>query len=219
MHGQSSECCVYCGGCTVSISTRLLIVNAVVFVLQATNTGFIYEWFALWPLGTPELEEVRGQLLRVPDFQIWQVLTYGFMHGSVSHLFFNMLALYVFGRPVEQYLGPRRFIQYYFTCLVGAGLIQLLVASSSGEIYPTVGASGAVFGLLLAFGLLFPNHMVLLLFPPIPMRAKWFVLIYGAIELLMGVTGTMPQVAHFAHLGGMLFGFILLWRWSSLRRR
>lgn len=202
----------------VSISQRLLWVNVGVFFLQISGTGALLNGLALWPLGSPDFMEVQGQLLLVPEFRPWQVLTYGFLHGSAGHLFFNMLALVIFGQPVEMHLGARRYIQYYFTCLIGAGFIQLWVASSSGEVYPTVGASGAIFGLLLAFGLFFPNRRLMLLFPPIPMRAKWFVLIYGAIELFMGVTGMMPQVAHFAHLGGMLFGFLLLMYWHGQRR-
>lgn len=198
----------------MSISTRLILANIAFYIFQSIAADFLYTWFALWPLGTPAYESFRGQLLLIPDFQLWQLVTYGFMHGSLNHLLFNMLALYIFGRPIERYLGVYRFTVYYFTCLVGAGVIQLIVASTASEVYPTVGASGAVFGLLLAFGLLFPNHIVMLLIPPIPMKAKWFVLCYGLLELVLGVTGSVPQVAHFAHLGGMLFGFLLLWKWG-----
>ena len=203
----------------MAISKRIILANIAFFIFQSIATNFLYQWFALWPVGSPAYESIRGQILLIPDFQIWQLLTYGFRHGSLGHLFFNMFALYIFGRPIEQYLGRYRFTIYYFTCLIGAGLIQLIVASTASEVYPTVGASGAVFGLLLAFGLLFPNHMIMLLIPPIPIKAKWFVLIYGLLELFMGISGAMPQVAHFAHLGGMLFGFLLLWRWSQLKRR
>jgi len=132
------------------------------------------------------------------------------------HLLLNMYALWLFGSRMEQLWGTWNFALYYFVCVIGAGLVQLLVASlaaGEGGIYPTIGASGGVFGLLLAFGLTFPNEKLLLIFPPVVLRAKWFVLIYGLIELWFGITGTAAGVAHFAHLGGMLFGFILLWYW------
>jgi membrane associated rhomboid family serine protease len=117
---------------------------------------------------------------------------------------------------MEYVWGSRAFSIYYFFCVAGAGLVQLLVAEfgiNSGNIYPTIGASGGVFGLLLAFGLSFPNERLMLIFPPVILKAKWFLLFYGLIELYAGVTGTEAGVAHFAHLGGMLFGFILLWYW------
>ena len=129
------------------------------------------------------------------------------------HLLLNMYALWLFGSRMENLWGSRPFAVYYFVCVIGAGLVQLLVvthAVSEGSIYPTIGASGGVFGLLLAFGLTFPNERLILVFPPVVLKAKWFVLIYGIIELWAGVTGTAAGVAHFAHLGGMLFGFLLL---------
>jgi membrane associated rhomboid family serine protease len=110
--------------------------------------------------------------------------------------------------------GSKRFTQYYFICVLGAGLIQLVVQYLSSDIYPTIGASGAVFGLLLAYGVMWPNNKLILIFFPVPIKAKWFVLIYGAVELIFGVTGAMPQVAHYAHLGGLFFGAGLLWRWG-----
>ena len=135
------------------------------------------------------------------------------------HLAFNMLALVMFGAPLEYTWGERRFLTYYLVCVFGAGLCQLLVASmavSQGELaYPTVGASGGVFGLLLAYGMLFPNQRVMLLFPPIPMKARTLVIVYGAIELMLGFTGWQPGVAHFAHLGGMLFGWLLIRYWRG----
>jgi membrane associated rhomboid family serine protease len=158
--------------------------------------------------------QVGNQVLKVPTFWPWQLISYGFLHGSLTHIFFNMFALYLFGLPLEAGWGRSRFALYYLVCLVGAGLVQLVVASTSAEIYPTVGASGAVFGLLLAYGLRFPNNVIVLLIPPIPIKAKYFVILYGAAELLFGVTGMMPGVAHFAHLGGMLFGLVLLWKWG-----
>ena len=164
--------------------------------------------FALWPAGIPD-----------SPFAPWQIVTYGFLHGNLQHIFFNMFGLWMFGREIERLMGPKRFLTYYLTCVVGAGIVQLIVAGTQANIYPTIGASGGVFGILLAYGMAFPNRMVMLLFPPIPMRAKYFVLIYGLIELLLGVTGAASGVAHFAHLGGMLFGFLLLRYWSSRSRR
>lgn len=116
-------------------------------------------------------------------------------------------------------MGGRRFVAYYLTCVVGAAIVQLIVASLQGGVYPTVGASGGIFGILLAYAMFFPNRTVMLLFPPIPMRAKYFVLFYGLLELYLGVSGRAPGVANFAHLGGMLFGFGLLQYWRRQRRR
>ncbi len=186
----------------------LLIANGLAFVLERFNINFMMGYFALWPL--------KSQY-----FAPWQIVTYGFLHdpNNLMHIFFNMFGLWMFGRDIERLMGPKRFLTYYLTCVVGAAVVQLVVAATTGDIYPTLGASGGVFGVLLAFGLAFPNRMVMLLFPPIPMRAKYFVLFYGLIELFMGVTGAASGVAHFAHLGGMLFGFLLLRYWSNRNRR
>lgn len=156
---------------------------------------------ALWPLHSGY-------------FDFWQLVSYGFLHGGINHLFFNMFALWMFGLPVERIWGSGKFAQYYFVCVLGAGLIQLVVQHLSGDVYPTIGASGAVFGLLLAYGVMWPNNKLFLIFFPVPIKAKWFVLIYGGVELIFGVTGAMPQVAHYAHLGGLFFGAGLLWRWG-----
>ena len=186
----------------------LLIANGLVFVLQQLNQEFMYINFALWPATDP----------RSP-FALWQILTYGFLHGNVMHIAFNMFALWMFGRELEWLMGSQRFLIYFLVCVVGAALVQLLVAGFQGGLYPTVGASGGVFGILLAYGLTFPNRIVMLLFPPIPMKAKYFVLFYGLLELYLGVSGNAPGVANFAHLGGMLFGFLLLQYWSHNRQR
>ncbi len=147
------------------------------------------------------------------DFMLYQLITYMFLHGDLSHLFFNMFALWMFGRTLEYELGSRRFLTYYMVCGVGAGLLQVAL----GVLYPfsiTVGASGAVFGLLLAFGVLHPNAVIMLLIPPIPIKAKYFVMLYGALELYLGWRNSIgDNVAHFAHLGGMLWGFLLLTYW------
>ena len=123
------------------------------------------------------------------------------------------------GRDLEHFMGPRRFITYYLTCVVGAGIVQLIVAKMMGTAYPTIGASGGVFGILLAYGMTYPNRTVVLLIPPIPMKAKYFVLGYGLLDLYLGVSGRAPGVANFAHLGGMLFGFALIQYWRSSGRR
>ena len=184
----------------------LLIANGIVFALQQLSPRFIMLNFALWPAGIPD-----------SPFAPWQIVTYGFLHGNLQHIFFNMFGLWMFGREIERLMGPKRFLTYYLTCVVGAGIVQLIVAGTQANIYPTIGASGGVFGILLAYGMAFPNRMVMLLFPPIPMKAKYFVIVYGLLELFLGVSGYAPGIAHFAHLGGMLFGFLLLRHWSSRR--
>jgi membrane associated rhomboid family serine protease len=203
----------------------LLIANVIIYLLQMLLGEAALLDFMLWPMGEYFAGFSNGQPISV-GFLPWQVLSYGFMHGSHMHIFFNMFALVMFGSAIEQVWGQRRFAIYYFTCLIGAGLVQLVVATLSvqqgGEPYPTVGASGGVFGVLLAFGMLFPNRRIMLLFPPIPMRAITFVILYGLLELVLGVTRTQSGVAHFAHLGGMVFGFGLIqyWRgrWPFARR-
>jgi membrane associated rhomboid family serine protease len=146
-------------------------------------------------------------------------VTYSFLHGNLAHLLFNMLALLMFGSQVEHLWGPRRYGIYYLVCVVGAALCQLAVGwwtmSKGGAAYATIGASGGIFGLLLAYGMLFPNQRVMLLIPPIPMKARTLVIVYGVVELFLGITGTQPGVAHFAHLGGMLFGWLLIRYWRG----
>ena len=196
------------------ITKLLLIANVIGFVLQWL-LGEAMISLALWPLG------VGGDALGsgAPAFMPWQLLTYGFLHGGPMHLAFNMLALVMFGSQLEHVWGERRYLTYFLVCVAGAGLCQLLVgswaAAQGGDPYPTVGASGGVFGLLLAYGLLFPHQRVMLLFPPIPMRARTLVILYGVFELYLGVTGLQPGVAHFAHLGGMLFGWLLIRKWRG----
>jgi membrane associated rhomboid family serine protease len=183
------------------ITRALIYANAGVFLVQSFSDDSIVYRFALWPWGTPL-------------FHAWQLVTYGFLHGGWTHLFFNMFALYMFGSEIERVLGTRRYLLYYLVSVVGAAVMQLAVSRALGGVLsPTVGASGGVFGLLLAFGMFFPQRRILLLIPPIPMRAWVFVTLYGLIELAMGVFGTQQGVAHFAHLGGMLAGFLLLTYW------
>jgi membrane associated rhomboid family serine protease len=194
------------------ITQALIIVNVLVFLLQLATGDHLIMALGLWPLSTGPDVELDG----APSFQLWQLVTYGFLHGSVTHLFFNMLALFMFGSDIERVWGSRRYLTYFLVCVVTAAVAQLLVASAAGGApYPTVGASGGVFGLLLAFGMTFPRRMVMLLLPPIPMPAWLLVTLYGALELFLGITGTEAGVAHFAHLGGMVGGFLLIQYWRG----
>jgi membrane associated rhomboid family serine protease len=193
----------------------LLTLNIAAFFLQLSVPGPMLQYFALWPMGLPEQVVFDGF---APRFQLWQLVSYSFLHGGLFHIFINMYVLWMFGTRIELHWGSKAFVIYYFVCVIGAGLVQLVVtsmAASTGEIYPTVGASGGVFGLLLAFALTFPEERLMLLFPPVILKAKWAALIFAGIELIAGVTGTLEGIAHFAHLGGMLFGFLLLWYWSK----
>jgi len=226
---------------------NLIIINAIMllatYVLQLR--GF-------------DLTKILGlHYFASPDFRPYQLVTHMFMHGGIMHLVFNMFALWMFGRVLENVWGPKRFFIYYFATGLGAAVfytfvnflefqyiasrmspenVQMVMSNgaeilSSGRNYtelagklnlllnvPTVGASGAVFGILLGFGMLFPNTELMLLFPPIPIKAKYFVLGYGAIELFSGIANTGDNVAHFAHLGGMIFGFILIKYWNKTTR-
>ena len=201
------------------VTKALLWAMAIIFLLQQVLGDSLIAPFALWPWGEfPAGTGADGLPLSV-GFQPWQLISYGFLHGSFMHLFFNGLALYQFGPRLEYSLGTRRYAYYFFVCVVGAGLCQLLVTSvmvnSGSAPFPTIGASGGVFGLLLAYGMLFPRDQVMLLIPPIPMSARTLVIVFGVIELVLGVTGTAAGIAHFAHLGGMLFGWLLLRYWRG----
>jgi len=177
----------------------LLVANIALFL--ASGTGMVsLEEFALWPPGGFESR-----------FEPWQLVTYAFLHGSLAHIFFNMLGLYMFGTEIERLFGSRFYVAYYFGCVVTAALTHLAVTGwMGGPPYPTVGASGGVYGLLLAFGVYFPHRRVLLLFPPIPLPARVFVIVFAILELVFGVTGTAAGVAHFAHLGGMIGGWLMI---------
>jgi membrane associated rhomboid family serine protease len=189
------------------VTTALIVANVAIFLLQSLLPGLVVP-FALWPLGASQMDPRVG-------FAPWQLVTYAFLHGGLWHIAFNMFALYMFGGPIERVFGSRRYLIYYFVCVVSAALTQLVVAAMMGGLYPTIGASGGVFGLLLAYGLYFPNNRVMLIFPPIPMPARVFVVLYAALELFLGVTGTQAGVAHFAHLGGMIGGWIMLRYWRG----
>ena len=188
---------------TPPVVKNLLIINALVFL--ATE---------LLPIGD-RLMHYGALSLGVPWAHTYQYITYMFLHANFEHFFFNMFALWMFGRTLEYNLGSQRFLTYYVACGVGAALVQDGVAVLLGELPMfIVGASGAVMGLLLAFGVMHPNAVIMLLIPPIPMKAKWFVIIYALIELFLGWRG-VGQVAHFAHVGGMLWGFLLLHYWKK----
>ncbi len=183
------------------ITQALLLINVALFAADLLLGNLLTALFALWPLGSGR-------------FMPWQVVSYGFLHGSFGHLFFNMLGLWMFGAELERFWGGKRYLQFYMASVLTAALTQLLVGLFTGGA-PTVGASGGLFGLLLAFGMMFPNRTIMPLFPPIPMKAKTFVMVFGGLELLFGVTGTASGVAHFAHLGGMLGGFLMIRYWRG----
>lgn len=198
------------------VTRALLIANVLIFLLQQVTDGFLIMHFALWPIDVA-LEDGSGL------FEPWQLVSYGFLHGSFAHIAFNMLALWMFGGPVEGALGPRRYTFYYFVCVVGAAVAQLATIHffQPDKVYPTLGASGGVFGLLLAYAMIYPSARIIMIFFPVPIPAPIAVLGYMAVELVLGVTGTQAGVAHFAHLGGAAAGFVLLryWRAQALRRR
>jgi len=198
------------------VTRTLIMVNVIAFGAElALGDRFVVP-LALWPLGT----SMRFAFGVTAQFHVWQLVTYAFLHGNGLHLFFNMFALYMFGSELERVFGARRYLEYYGVAVMAAAVTQLVVLGvSGGAPYPTIGASGGVFGLLLAYGVLFPRRMLMIVFPPIPMRAWLLVTLYGALELYLGVTGTMEGVAHFAHLGGMLGGWLLLRRWRRLALR
>lgn len=194
------------------VNRTLIIVNVVVYLLDRLLGGVVSYYLALWPWADFGPDG--------PSFMPWQLVTYAFLHGGLTHLFFNMFAIYMFGGEIEHLFGRQRYILYYFLCLIGAALMHLIVVRFADlPPVPAVGASGAVFGLLLAFGMAFPKRMIVLLIPPIPMPAWLFVTGYGLIELYLGVTQTQQGVAHFAHLGGMATGFVIIRYWRAQGRR
>jgi membrane associated rhomboid family serine protease len=185
------------------VTKALILICVGVFCVQYLHLlpPIVEGMLALWPVQTG-------------NFMPWQLLSYSFLHGSPTHLFFNMLALWMFGAEIERLWGARRYMQFLLASAVSAALVQLLWTLLIGSRAPTLGASGATFGLLLAFGMLFPNRMIVMLLPPIPMKAKYFVAIFGTLELVLGVMGP-SGIAHFAHLGGMLGGFLMIRYWRG----
>lgn len=225
---------------------NLIIINIVMFVALFVSEQFL----------KLDLNRILGlYYFQSPLFQPWQVVTHMFMHGSITHIFFNMWALWMFGQTLERVWGSKRFLVYFLATGLGAAFFHELVMyielapqlaefrafyhvdgltmarlnesfSSTSQFHslirsvliPTVGASGAVFGLLLAFGMLFPNTPLYIMFVPIPIKAKWLVIGYGALELYLGITQPGSNIAHFAHLGGMIFGYILIKYWNKTRK-
>ena len=214
------------GGFLSNIPTatkNIIIINVLVMIMTSLNEGWMYEKFALfYPTS--------------PFFHWWQPVTHMFMHGGFWHLFFNMYTLYFFGRVLEERWGAKKFLIFYFVTGLGAALVHTGVEwlqmnhwmsqvaegsmAAQSKIYalkmtPTVGASGAIYGVLMGFAMLYPDAILSLIFPPVSMKAKWFVLIFAAIELLTGVTGMGGGIAHFAHLGGLIFGYLLIMYWKK----
>jgi membrane associated rhomboid family serine protease len=181
------------------VTQWLLIANVAVYVLE--SSGMLNAAaFALWPPGGVDSR-----------FEPWQVVTYSFLHANLAHIFFNMFALYMFGGEIERLFGSRFYALYYCACVVSAAILHLVITAWMGAIpVPMVGASGGIYGLLLAFGIYFPHRRVMLLFPPIPLPARVFVFGFAILELVLGMTQTAAGVAHFAHLGGMLGGRLMI---------
>ena len=204
---------------------NIIIINVLVSIMTSLNGDFMYETFALfYPTS--------------PFFHWWQPVTHMFMHGGFWHLFFNMYTLFIFGSILERVWGTKKFLIFYFVTGLGAAAVhtgvewiqmnhwmtQVAEGSMAAQVHihalkmtPTVGASGAIYGVLMGYAMLYPDSIMSLIFPPISMKAKWFVLIFAAIELLTGVTGTGGGIAHFAHLGGLIFGFLLIMYWKKKR--
>jgi membrane associated rhomboid family serine protease len=196
----------------ISAVIVLIAANVLVFALQSQSPVRIDELFALWPL-----QPIDGNVY----FHFWQIVSYAFLHANITHIGFNMLGLWMFGAEIERYVGPKRLLACYFASVVTAALTQLFVPMLFGAPpAPTIGASGGVFGMLLAYALMFPTRKVVPLIPPIPMPAWLFATIYAGIELFLGVTGTQSSVAHFAHLGGMIgSGLVVMqWRRTAVRK-
>jgi membrane associated rhomboid family serine protease len=195
------------------VTQALLIANVAVFFLDEMVFGqALRAWFALWP--------PTSGISNAPGFQLWQLVTYSFLHGSLPHIFFNMFGLYMFGSDIERLFGSRFYAGYYFASVLAAAVVHLVVTAWMGAPpIPTVGASGGLYGLLLAYGMYFPNRQLMLLIPPIPMRARTFVIVFAVIALVMGVTGTADGIAHFAHLGGMLGGWLMIQYRRGFQRR
>ena len=182
------------------VTKALMLVCTAMFCVQLVFP-LVDVLLALWPLSSGR-------------FWPWQVLSYALLHGDVMHLFFNMLGLWMFGSELERLWGQRRYIQMLVASVIAAAAAQIVFTMLTGSRAPTVGASGALFGLLLSFGMLFPHRVIMPLFPPIPMKARTFVAVFGGLELLMGLSGR-SGVAHFAHLGGMLGAWLLLSHWRG----
>lgn len=199
---------------------NLIIINAVIWIATVILGDSSYQYLALFPFESQY-------------FQPFQLVSHMFMHGGFWHLFFNMYTLMIFGTALERMWGGNKFLLFYFITGLGAALCHNLVlhlqiehfiqigdmaSAAMTKVIPTVGASGAIYGVLLGYAMLFPNQILQLIFPPVALKAKYFVLIFGGIELITGLTGMGGNVAHFAHLGGMLFGLILILYWKKKKQ-
>ena len=214
------------------VTRNLLIINVICFLLQK-----------VFQMRGIDLSNLFGlHFVMADSFGLWQLVSYMFLHANLTHLFFNMFSLWMFGSLIERTMGAKRFLTYFFVCGIGAGICQelwqmgdyliegmyayamvntgnsMMPMSAFLNLWTTIGASGACYGVLLAFGMLYPNERIMLLIPPIPMKAKYFVAGYAVIELISAYASN-DNVAHFAHLGGMLFGWLLLRRWMRKARR
>ena len=185
---------------------HLLLINIILFIATMVNEKFMIETFSLYYPTSP-------------FFRPWQIVTHMFMHGGFFHIFFNMYSLFLFGTVLERAIGTKRFVIFYFLCGFGAILLHLFTVYLSGDILaqtfiPMLGASGAIYGLFIGYGMMFPDSILTLVFPPISLKAKWMMIIFVVIELQIGIFETADGVAHFAHLGGALVGFILMMIWK-----
>ena len=184
---------------------HIILINVLMLVLTYLNNPLMSKWFALNPI----------TFLWKP----WQLVTYMFMHGGLGHLFFNMYTLFIFGSVLENVWGTKKFLTFYFVTGIGAALVNIGVQYLTGSFALTVGASGAIYGILMGYAMLYPDSMLTLIFPPVSMKAKWFVLIFAGIELLLGISNNpADNVAHFAHLGGLVFAFLLIMFWKKKHR-
>jgi membrane associated rhomboid family serine protease len=205
------------------VTRNLIIINVIVFIATLVNKEFMYATFAMfYPTS--------------PYFHVWQIITHMFMHGGFWHILFNMYTLWMFGSVLERMIGERKFLIFYFVCGLGAAALHTGVeylqvqgfmkamaegSTTAAQSYaalkasPVLGASGAIYGVIIGYAMLFPESKLTLLFPPVTLSAKWMVIIFAGIELLFGITGSVVSIAHFAHLGGMLFGWLLIMYWRK----
>ncbi|MBQ9185071.1 MAG: rhomboid family intramembrane serine protease [Bacteroidales bacterium] len=189
------------------VTGHLILINIILFIATLINEHFMIGTFSLFYPASP-------------FFRPWQLITHMFMHGGFFHIFFNMYSLFLFGTVLERTIGSKKFVVFYFLCGIGAMLLHLLTVHLTGSIadktiVPMLGASGAIYGLFIGYGMMFPDNILTLVFPPISLKAKWMMLIFVVIELAIGIYDTSDGVAHFAHLGGALIGFLLMFYWKK----
>ena len=192
------------------VTGNILLINIIMFVATLANERFMIETFSLFYPASP-------------FFKIWQPITHMFMHGGFFHIFFNMYSLFLFGSVLEKSIGSKKFFVFYFLSGFGSMLLHILTVHLSGDpitqtIVPMLGASGAIYGIFIGYAMMYPDSVITLLFPPVSLKAKWMMIIFAAIELLIGIYDTNDGVAHFAHLGGMLIGFLLMLYWKKSGR-